>query len=83
MRTPTLMLNGRYDFGSPIERSQRPLFELLGAPAAQKLHIVVESGHAQAAADAEREILPWLDRYLGPVVRHSPASPVAASPHSR
>jgi pimeloyl-ACP methyl ester carboxylesterase len=66
---PTLMLNGRYDFGNPVETSQRPLFALLGASQAQKRHAIVESGHALSIDDVAREILPWLDRFLGPVVR--------------
>jgi dienelactone hydrolase len=66
---PTLMLNGRYDFESPFETSQRPLFELLGAPAGRKTHVVLESGHALPRDAVTREILAWLDRYLGPVTR--------------
>jgi eukaryotic-like serine/threonine-protein kinase len=76
MRRPTLLLNGRYDFESPFETSQRPLFDLLGAPAAHKRHKVFETGHALPMGDVASEVLPWLDRYLGPVV---PASPAAAS----
>ena len=46
IRIPTLMLNGRYDFGSPYETSQRPLFALLGSRAEDKRHSVFETGHA-------------------------------------
>ena len=63
---PVLMLNGRYDFGTPYESAQRPLFELLGAHAADKRHAVLETAHALPMASVAREILPWLDRYLGP-----------------
>ncbi|MEN3336762.1 MAG: eukaryotic-like serine/threonine-protein kinase [Acidobacteriota bacterium] len=66
---PTLMLNGRYDFGSPFETSQRPLFELLGVRDADKRLVSLESGHALPSADVESLILAWLDRYLGPVAR--------------
>jgi dienelactone hydrolase len=69
VRIPTLMLNGRYDFESPYETAQRPLFDLLGTPAEHKRHRVFETGHALPMEDVAREILPWLDRYLGPVVR--------------
>ena len=72
VRMPTLMLNGRYDFGLPVDTAQRPLFELLGSPAEHKRHTVLEAGHALTVADAAREILPWLDRYLGRVVHPSP-----------
>ncbi len=69
VRIPTLMLNGRYDYETPFDTSQRPLFDLLGSPAEHKRHAVLEFGHALAIEDVAREILPWLDRYLGPVDR--------------
>jgi dienelactone hydrolase len=68
VRMPTLMLNARYDFDLPVETAQQPLFDLLGTPAEHKRHRVFETGHAIPVEDAAREILPWLDRYLGPVV---------------
>jgi pimeloyl-ACP methyl ester carboxylesterase len=67
IRVPTLLLNGRYDFTAPVDTQQRPLFELLGAPPGQKRHALLETGHAVPIEDASREILPWLDRYLGQV----------------
>ena len=48
VRIPTLMLNGRYDFETPFETAQRPLFDLLGSPAEHKRHRVFETGHALA-----------------------------------
>jgi eukaryotic-like serine/threonine-protein kinase len=66
VRIPTLMLNGRYDFGLPVEM-QRLLFDLLGAE--QKKHRVLEAGHKLPNNEVAAEILPWLDRYLGPVIR--------------
>jgi dienelactone hydrolase len=69
VRIPTLMLNGRYDFETPFATSQRPLFDLLGSPAGHKQHTVFETGHALPIEDVARVILPWLDRYLGPIVR--------------
>jgi len=74
VRLPALMLNGRYDFGTPFETAQRPLFDLLGTPGAHKQHTVFEAGHALPVEDVAREILPWLDRYLGRVGHSSPAS---------
>ncbi|HVD92844.1 MAG TPA: protein kinase [Vicinamibacterales bacterium] len=68
VRLPTLLLNGRYDFATPVETAQRPLFALLGTPAEHKRLRLFETGHAQPAEDVAREILPWLDRYLGPIV---------------
>ena len=74
VRMPTLMLNALYDFELPVETAQRPLFDLLGTPAEHKRHRVFESGHAIPVADVAAEILPWLDRYLGPVVRSTSAA---------
>jgi len=62
------MLNVRYDYEMPFEASQHPLFILLGSPAEHKRNVVLEFGHALVIEAVAREILPWLDRYLGPVV---------------
>jgi pimeloyl-ACP methyl ester carboxylesterase len=67
IQVPILLLNGRYDFGAPFDTQQRPLFDLLGSGAGQKRHAVLEAGHALPPGDVALEILPWLDRYLGPV----------------
>ena len=71
VRVPTLMLNGRYDFDAPLETAQRPLFALLGAPAQDKRHVVFETGHSLPVGEVAGTILPWLDRYLGPVSARS------------
>jgi serine/threonine protein kinase/dienelactone hydrolase len=68
VRVPTLMLNGRYDFENPVETAQRPLFQMLGTPPELKRHAVVEGGHVPwRPQEFVKEILTWLDRYLGPV----------------
>jgi dipeptidyl aminopeptidase/acylaminoacyl peptidase len=65
---PVLMLNGRHDYVLPFETSQKPLFDLLGTPAANKRHVVYDAGHDPLPrSQIIREILTWLDRYLGPV----------------
>ena len=69
VRIPTLMLNGRYDSEVPLETAQRPLFALLGTPAERKRHQTFETAHTLRIEDMAGEILPWLDRYLGPIVR--------------
>jgi len=61
------MVNGRYDFFFPLDTTQLPLFKLLGSPPGQKRHVVFESGHVPPADVMAREVLDWLDRYLGPV----------------
>ncbi|MFQ5791981.1 MAG: alpha/beta hydrolase family protein [Acidobacteriota bacterium] len=65
---PVLMVNGRDDLVFPVEASQLPLFRLLGAPDEHKRHALMEGGHLPIDMQAVmREILDWLDRYLGPV----------------
>jgi serine/threonine protein kinase len=69
VKVPTIMLNGRYDAIFPYETSQKPLFELLGTPAELKVHKTYPSGHPIEGFHEEfkREVLEWLDKYLGPV----------------
>jgi pimeloyl-ACP methyl ester carboxylesterase len=64
---PTLMVTGRQDFSRPVETLQRPLFNLLGSPPDQKRLAQFDGGHLPRLQDIIREILDWLDRYLGPV----------------
>jgi dienelactone hydrolase len=63
VRIPTLMLNGKYDFGMPVDTAQRPLFDLLGTREKK------QTGHKLPNDEVAAEMLPWLERYLGPVVR--------------
>ncbi|MDX1618737.1 MAG: hypothetical protein R3224_08125, partial [Balneolaceae bacterium] len=70
VKVPTLMINGRHDFFYPYENSQRPMFERLGLPPDDKRHVVFESGHIPGERnEVIKEVLDWLDRYLGPVRR--------------
>jgi predicted esterase len=65
---PVLMINGRHDGVYPYETSQRALYDMLGTPADDKKHVLLNAGHGLApqnevmAATAD-----WLDRHLGPV----------------
>jgi eukaryotic-like serine/threonine-protein kinase len=67
VRTPTLLLNGRYDFVCPPATTQEPLFRLLATPARDKRLVQFESGHIPLLDDIMREVLNWLDRYVGAV----------------
>jgi predicted esterase len=70
IKVPVLLLGGRNDFIYPVETSQAPLFKLLGTPAEHKRHVIFEgAGHVPPRIELIREILDWLDRYLGPVRR--------------
>lgn len=64
---PTLMLNGRFDFFFGVETSQLPLFRLLGAPQKDKRHVIYETGHIVPRDLMSKDVLDWLDHYLGPV----------------
>ncbi|MGD2154887.1 MAG: protein kinase, partial [Gemmatimonadales bacterium] len=67
--TPTLMLNGRYDNFFRIDEQVRPMFHLLGTPAADKQLILYDTDHIPPREEFIKETLGWLDRYLGPVSR--------------
>jgi len=78
VKAPVLLLGGRYDFDFPAETSQKRLFDLLGTPSQHKRHVIFENaGHVPPRIDVIREVIGWLDRYLGPVplARSSPSIP--------
>jgi len=46
----------------------KPMFALHGAPDEHKRLVLLDGGHVPASANEFiREILDWLDRYLGPL----------------
>jgi dienelactone hydrolase len=70
VRMPILMVNGEKDFIFPLETTQRPLFEALGTPAADKRHVLYPGGHeiiATKRSQIVQEVVAWLDKYLGRV----------------
>jgi eukaryotic-like serine/threonine-protein kinase len=67
VKMPVLMVNGRYDFFFPKETTQDPMFRALGTPEKDKRHVVFESGHVPPPDMLIKEVLDWLDRYLGSV----------------
>jgi dienelactone hydrolase len=69
IHVPVLMLSGKYDSVFPYEVAQKPFFELLGSPAAEKKRIVFEGGHFLPRPAMVSETLAWLDRHLGSVAR--------------
>jgi len=68
-RVPTLMLNGKYDTINPVEITIKPMFDLLGTPAADKRLELFETDHIPPITEYIKETLAWLDKYLGPVKR--------------
>ncbi len=69
VRTPTLILNGKYDVLYPPESSALPLFDLLGTAPEDKKLILYETDHIPPRTEYIKETLAWLDKYLGPVRR--------------
>lgn len=69
VKTPTLMLNGKYDVIFGFEAMIKPLFDLLGTPAEHKELKLYETDHIPPRNEFIKETLAWLDRYLGPVER--------------
>ena len=74
VKIPVLMLNGRDDFRFPLETSQIPLFQALGTPAKDKQHVLFDGGHIILVNRPElmKQVLDWLDKYLGPVNSPTP-----------
>ena len=68
VKIPVLLITGRYDFSAPYDTAQAPMFRLLGTPEKDKRHFVYEAGHIPPQMQPIiKEILDWLDKYLGPV----------------
>ena len=65
VKTPTLMLNGRYD--RFLDSGIWPMFDLLGTPPEHRRLILYETDHIPPRNEYIKETLAWLDKYLGPV----------------
>jgi eukaryotic-like serine/threonine-protein kinase len=72
---PTLMIQGRWDAIRPLESHTGPMFELLGTADEHKRLALLDGGHIVPLNPVIREVLDWLDRYLGPVSPPSGADP--------
>ncbi len=70
---PTLMVNGRADFGAPVKTNIQPMLDMLGTPPEHKRLVLLDGGHVPASSnEIIRAVLDWLDRYLGPVGSATP-----------
>ena len=67
MKTPVLMLNGRYD-SILLPDAQEWMFRSLGTAMPNKAHVLVNSGHSVLAPEVRNQtihqILDWFDRHL-------------------
>jgi len=68
VRQPTLMFSGEFDSIVPIANARR-YFSLIGAPPADKRHVIVIGGHFVPRELLIREVLDWLDARVGRVRR--------------
>jgi len=67
IKTPVLMLNGKYDLTFPFAADVKPFYDLLGTPEKDKVLKVYESDHWVPTTEMVRETLGWLEKYFGPV----------------
>ena len=67
VKTPVLLLNGKYDFAFPEKTHQETFFSALGTPPHHKRRLVYPTGHNLPRVEMMKETLDWLDRYLGEV----------------
>jgi pimeloyl-ACP methyl ester carboxylesterase len=69
VKKPVLMINGRYDPTFPPDLAQKPMFDMLGTPAADKRYVLADAPHdaSQQRPLLLKEVLGWLDKYLGRV----------------
>ena len=63
------MINGRYDFTLPLRSVSVASLPAPWAPEKDKRHVVFDAAHDVSLMSAEmnREMLGWLDKYLGKV----------------
>jgi len=66
VKAPTLMIAGKFDW---IFLGKDALLRLLGTPAADKKVVTFDTAHdvSEKRADLVREVVAWLDKYLGKV----------------
>ena len=67
VKLPTLMMNGRYDSARGFHTSIKPMFDLLGTPDEHKVLKAYDTDHIPPRNEFIKEILAWLNKYLGPV----------------
>jgi len=60
------MISGKYDW---IYLGKEALLRMLGKPAADKKAVTLDTAHdvSEQRADLVREVVAWLDKYLGRV----------------
>lgn len=66
VKAATLLVTGKFDW---IFLGKDALLQMLGAPEANKRAVILETAHdvSEQRTDMVREVLAWLDKYLGKV----------------
>jgi len=66
LKAPTLLIAGKFDW---IFMGKDALVRMIGAPTADKKVVMLNTAHdvSEQRADLMREVLAWLDKYLGKV----------------
>lgn len=66
IKAPTLLISGKFDW---IFLAKDALLNLVGAPPADKRAVTFDTAHdvSEQPNDLRREVLAWLDKYLGKV----------------
>jgi dienelactone hydrolase len=66
LKAPTLMISGKFDW---VFMGKDAMFRMLGTPPADKKAVMLDTAHdvAERRDEMAREVLAWLDKYLGKV----------------
>jgi serine/threonine protein kinase/dienelactone hydrolase len=66
LKAPALMISGKYDW---VYLGKDALLRMLGTPPADKKAVTLDTAHdvSEQRADLVREVVAWLDKYLGRV----------------
>jgi predicted esterase len=64
VKTPTLIINGKFDAVFPYDHSQKYFYNLLGTPVSEKKLILLDCGHLPIRSEVIKETLPWFENYL-------------------
>jgi predicted esterase len=64
VKTPTLIINGKFDAVFPYEHSQKYFYNLLGTPTSEKKLVLLDCGHLPTRSVVIKETLPWFENYL-------------------
>ncbi len=63
-KTPTLIINGKFDAVFPYAYSQKYFYDFLGTPTLDKKLILLDCGHLPTRSVVIKETLPWFENYL-------------------